>query len=86
MIRARRQPEYFSYSGDDVVNVELVAEGLRAYMTDPNYFKTVAPKTAVKIRKAVNESPLLKKVIQFNSLGAFGLIGAGVRSQDRDDQ
>ena len=82
----RRQPEYFSYSGDDVVNLELVAEGLRAYMTDPNYFKTVAPKTAVKIRKAVNESPLLKKVIQFNSLGAFGLIGAGVRSQDRDDQ
>jgi hypothetical protein len=66
--------------------MELVAEGLRAYMSNPNYFKTVAPKAAAKFRAAVNKNRLLKKVIQLNSLGAVGLIGAGVRSQDRDDQ
>ncbi len=79
-----RQPED-AYSWDEV-NLELIAEGLRAYMTNPNYFKTVAPKAAAKFRAAVNESPFLKKVIQLNSLGAIGVIGAGVRSQDRDDQ
>ncbi len=79
------QPENFGYEGDSVFH-ELVAEGLRAYMTDPNYFKTAAPKTAAKIRKAVNESPYLRHAIQFNSLGAIGLTGAGVRSQDRNDQ
>jgi hypothetical protein len=79
-----RQPED-AYSWD-AVKSELIAEGLRAYMTNPNYFKTVAPKAAAKFRAAVNESPLLKKVIQLNSLGAIGLIGAGTHSQDRDDQ
>jgi hypothetical protein len=81
----RAQPEDFGY-GVDRVNMELVAEGLRAYMSNPNYFKTVAPEAAAKFRAAVNESPLLKKVIQLNSLGAIGLIGAGIRGQDRDDQ
>ncbi len=79
------QPENFGYHGD-AINWELVAEGLRAYMTDPNYFKTAAPKTAAKFRKAVNDNPYLKHAIQFNSLGAIGVVGAGVRSQDRDDQ
>ena len=68
------------------MNEELLAEGLRAYMTNPNYFKTVAPKTAAKIRAAVNDNPRLKRIIQFNSLGAAGLIGTGVRDQDEDDQ
>jgi hypothetical protein len=79
----RRQPEDYSVNK---VNLELVAEGLRAYMSNPNYFKKVAPKAAAKFRSAVNENPLLKKVIQLNSLGAIGLIGAGIHSQDRDDQ
>jgi hypothetical protein len=79
------QPEHFSYRDEDI-NRELAAEGLRAYMTDPNYFKTVAPKAAAKIRDLVNENPYLKGAIQFNSLLAAGLIGAGARSQDRNDQ
>jgi hypothetical protein len=79
-----RQPED-RYTWDDV-KPELIAEGLRAYMTNPNYFKTVAPKAAAKFRAAVNESPFLKEVIQLNSLGAIGLMGAGIRSQDRNDQ
>ena len=79
------QPEHFHYKGSDI-NRELVAEGVRAYMTNPNYFKTVAPNTAAKIRGLVNENPYLKDAIQFNSLGAIGLIGAGARSRDRDDK
>jgi hypothetical protein len=81
----RKQPEDFGYAVNKV-NMELVAEGLRAYMSNPNYFKKVAPKAAAKFRAVVNKNPLLKKVIQLNSLGAIGLIGAGTRSQDGDDQ
>jgi hypothetical protein len=81
----RRQPEDYDYDVNDI-NMELVAEGLRAYMSNPNYLKTVAPKAAAKFRAAVNESPLLKKVIQLNSLGPIGLIGAGILGRDRDDQ
>jgi hypothetical protein len=79
------QPENFGYP-PKFVNSELVAEGFRAYMTDPNYFKTEAPKAAARFRAAVNANPYLRHAIQFNSLGAIGLIGAGVRDQDRDDQ
>jgi hypothetical protein len=54
---------------------ELVGEAVRAYLTNPNYLKTVAPKTGAKIREAINAHPTLSKLIQFNSLGAatFGL-------------
>lgn len=47
---------------------EYIAEAIRAYLTDPNYFKTVAPNVAAAIRKAVNNHPKLAPVIQFNSL------------------
>ncbi len=77
------QPEDFGYPKDEV-NRELVAEGVRAYMANPNYFKMVAPRTAAKIREAVNRRLSLKRVIQFNSLGAAGLAGAG--NQDRNDE
>ena len=79
------QPENFGYP-PKLVNSELVAEGFRAYMTDPNYFKTAAPKAAARFRAAVNANSYLQHAIQLNSLGAIGLIGAGIRSQDRDDQ
>lgn len=55
---------------------ERWAEAIRAYKINPNYFKTVAPKTAARIREFVNPHPELSKVIQFNSVGA-GLLGAG---------
>jgi hypothetical protein len=79
------QPENFGYL-PKLVNSELVAEGFRAYMTDPNYFKTAAPKAAARFRAAVNANPYLQHAIQLNSLGAIGLTGIGVRGQDRDDQ
>ena len=49
---------------------EAVAETIRAYMRDPNYVKSVAPKAAKKIRDAVNSHEELSKVIQFNQAGA----------------
>jgi hypothetical protein len=66
--------------------MELIAEGLRAYMTNPNYFKSVAPNAAAKIRAAVNANPHLKKVIQFNSLAAAGLAGTAARNQNKDSR
>lgn len=69
-------PEQAGYSSADVPR-ELMVEAVRAYLTDPNYLKTVAPKTAAAIRKAVNTNPVLMRIIQFNSVAgmAVGLEG-----------
>ena len=45
-----------------------MAEAIRAYLTDPNYIKTVAPKTAARIRAHFNVHPEISKSIQFNTL------------------
>jgi hypothetical protein len=79
------QPEDFGYGPNDV-NGELAAEGLRAYLMDPNWFKAVAPRSAARFRAEVNRNKYLKRVIQFNSLGAAGLLSAGAGSKDQDDQ
>jgi hypothetical protein len=60
----------FGYSKKDAP-FEYMAEAIRAYMADPNYLKTVAPKTAAAIREAVNSHPILSKIIQFNALGGL---------------
>ena len=62
------RPEDLGYKGAEVSR-EYMVEAIRAYMADPNYLKTVAPKTAAAIRAAVNENPKLSKVIQFNAGG-----------------
>ena len=49
-----------------------MAEAIRAYMTDPNYLKSVAPETAKRIREAVNANPRLNSVIQLNANPATG--------------
>ncbi|MBS1256729.1 MAG: hypothetical protein MAG581_02555 [Deltaproteobacteria bacterium] len=54
---------------------ELFAEAIRAYMVDPNYLKTVAPKVAKRIRKYVNTHPELKNIIQFNVLAPVAVTG-----------
>jgi hypothetical protein len=59
-------PKDFGYKGEQVAR-EYWAEAIRAYLSDPNYLKTVAPKVAAAIRAAVNANPRLNKIIQFNS-------------------
>jgi hypothetical protein len=72
--RLQTKPEDFGYRGDDVRS-ERIAEA--AYMADPNYLKTVAPKTAAAIREAVNSHPVLSRIIQFNTVaGPVAIIGA----------
>ena len=71
--RPRELPQHQGYSRDEAP-FELIAEALRAYLTNPNYLKTVAPSTAAQIRTWVNSHPQLSKLIQFNSLG--GVVGA----------
>jgi len=61
------KPEDFGYEPQDVPG-ELQAEGVRAYQSNPNYFKTVAPNAASAIRAAVNSHPTLSKIIQFNTI------------------
>ncbi len=67
------RPQDFGYTGADVP-AELNAEGLRAYMQNPNYFKTVAPNMAARYRDFVNNNPNINKVLQLNSAGAIGLL------------
>ena len=68
-------PEYYGYS-HEMADYELAAELLRAYMVDPNYVKTMAPKAAERVRAFVDTTPHVRKVIQFNNLAA--LVGSGV--------
>jgi len=72
-------PEDFGYSPNQV-REELMAEGIRAYMRDPNWFKDVAPNAAMRIRERVNVNTDINGVVQFNSVigtGAGAGIGAG---------
>jgi hypothetical protein len=75
-------PEHLGYKGDEIPR-EHMADAIRAYMSDPNYIKTVAPKTAARIRQFVNDNPKLKDIIQFNSVAAAG--GAGALAMQPDD-
>ena len=78
-------PEVFGYKGSDVSR-EHWAEAIRAYMTDPNYIKSVAPDVAARIRQYVNSNPRINKTIQFNSLVGLGagLGAAALIPADRD--
>jgi hypothetical protein len=79
-------PQHNGYKGDDIPR-EYVAEAIRAYMADPNYIKTVAPKTAARIREYVNTNPKLNRTIQFNSIAAppAGLAAGGAVLAGSDD-
>lgn len=81
-------PVQDGYKGADIQR-EYMAEALRAYMTDPNYLKSVAPKTAAAIREAVNANPNLNRVIQFNQMGGagvgLGITGGGLLGMPPDD-
>jgi hypothetical protein len=76
------EPKHFKYTGDDIPR-EYMAEAIRAYMSNPNSFKKVAPKTAERIRKAVNTNEKLKGVIQFNAAAPF--LGVGMSEIVGDD-
>lgn len=56
---------------------EKGAEAFRAYGTDPNMIKTVAPKTAAKAREIVNSDPFLSKILQLNNIPFGAALGAG---------
>jgi len=57
----------FKYEGKEA-DLERMAEAIRAYGSNPDYMKKIAPKTAKQIRKFVNSNKVLKNIIQFNSL------------------
>ena len=70
-------PEQVGYKKGIDTDRELMAEAIRAYMANPNYMKTVAPKTAARIREYVNANKDLRGIIQFNSVIGIGGGGAG---------
>ncbi len=74
-------PENAGYRSKDKVGRELVGEAFRAYGQNANYIKTVAPKTAARIREYVNSNPNLKNIIQFNTLAAGG-VGTATMAPD----
>lgn len=64
---------------------ELMAEAVRAYLTNPNYIKTVAPKTAAALREAINTNPRLNKFIHLNSIAGVGGGAAAYKLAPSDD-
>jgi hypothetical protein len=85
--REGRQPPFLPQNrgySDSEAPFELVAEFIRAYLTNPNYAKTVAPNAAAKLRALVNSHPQLSKLIQFNTLGGLAVLGGELA--DPDDQ
>src|SRR5205807_3935665 len=74
-IQPPRLPQDFGYP-DSEAPYELVAEVFRSYLTNPNFLKTVAPDLAAWVRSLVNSHPQLSRFIQFNGLGALGVLGA----------
>lgn len=76
-------PQALGYPRKDS-NAELLAESLRAYLTDFNYLKSVAPKTAAYWRQRINTHPEVSRVIQLKSGAGVGLLGAmQASSEDR---
>jgi hypothetical protein len=57
-------PQDYGYPKSDAP-YEIVAEFLRAYLTDPNYVKTVAPDAAAVARAMVNSHPELSRARAF---------------------
>jgi len=76
------KPQHIGYKGDGIKR-ELMTEAIRAYLTNPNYLKTVAPKTAARIREYANTNPKISKFVQFNALTPLGLGVAA--SQDESE-
>ncbi len=76
-------PEMFGYAPDKRPR-ELMAEAVRAYLADPNYIKSNAPKTAARIRKFVNENEELARVIQFNADQSRSSLPGTVINADQD--
>lgn len=77
-------PKTLKYRPDEH-DSELMAEAIRAYLTDPNYIKTVAPKTAARIREYVNTNPNLNRVVQFNQFAPAAL-GGGLLMQQEEQK
>jgi len=67
---AKVLPKDLGYSAAEEYG-ELAAEFIRAYKTNPNYVKSVAPDVAKLVRVLANENPGVKKGIQFNALAPW---------------
>ena len=64
---------------------ELSAEFIRAYLTNPNYVKSIAPAAAKMLRDLINSDPGLSKYIQFNALAPTVIGGATAASAASSD-
>lgn len=84
----RNSPETHGYPKDQALS-ELIAEALRANLSDPNYIKSVAPETAKALRAAVNDNPRLNKIIHLNTNDIRGIAPIGladILAQHLNDQ
>lgn len=71
------KPKTFGY-GPDKEGAELMAEAIRAYLTDPNFIKSKYPAVAQRIRDHINTHPKLNNVVHFNSFAPATLLGGGL--------
>lgn len=64
---------------------ELMGEGFRAAITNPNYFKSVAPKTYDILAERIRNSKIAH-LLQLNSLAAAAAAGLGLLGRREDSQ
>ena len=79
-------PEKLGYSN---AGAELVAEGIRAYLARPEYFKSIAPNAASALRRQIRETPKLNKWLHLNSFDADDggeVLGLGQSTSRRIDK
>jgi hypothetical protein len=77
-------PKHKNYS-DHMAPRELAAEAFRAYATNPNTMKTVAPKTAAMLRE-YNAKPWFSKYLQFNGIPLGAAVGVGAAMTKEGEQ
>jgi hypothetical protein len=77
-------PQDFGYLTDVDIRGELWAEAFRAYFTNPNYIKSVAPDVAAFLRQKVNEHPWLSNFLRFNAIPPVA-VGATLDAITREE-
>lgn len=70
-------PESKGYRKSESV-FELIAEGIRAYTSNPDYIKTVAPEFAAYLRKTVKSHPKLREMVQLNTIAPIAIGGGAL--------
>lgn len=76
-------PQHQGYTSSQAEE-EMIAEGLRAYLTNPSYLKSTYPELAKRLREMVNTAPAMAGRLVLNAAPPLAVGGALLASQGGD--